>query len=165
MKTKRNKIAPQIDKNLSHYFADWAKDIASMRYPPKFTKTYSEVRVSFGKKRLRVDFVGVVRWSNKRPKDIFIGEIKSCLQDFQSYDKWRNYLNFCNYFCFAIPKGDRELLDALEQEITESETEDVGILLIDVDSKFLNISIHKYPQKLQPTLTHKIYETLYEREI
>lgn len=37
--------------------------------------------------------------------DIHIVEIKTSERDFRSDSKWRDYLEFCDYFYFAVPAG------------------------------------------------------------
>lgn len=37
--------------------------------------------------------------------EIWIVEIKSSVEDFRSDSKWRDYLEFCDRFYFAIPEG------------------------------------------------------------
>lgn len=80
--------ADKIANVLATTLADWSKSCVGMRYPPKFSQAHTEVRVSYQRKRLRLDLVGVVRWSYKKPKDIFGVEIKSSLSDFES-DRYR----------------------------------------------------------------------------
>lgn len=119
-----------------------------MRYPPKHYQDHTEVRINFEGKRLRIDFMTVIRWSYKRPKDVFIVEIKSSQQDFISDHKWHKYLNFCHYFCFAIPSQNLSLIKMIE-ETTNSE---VGILLIDLMAEVNEhlsypVEIYRYPKK------------------
>ncbi|NVK19877.1 MAG: MmcB family DNA repair protein [Methylocystaceae bacterium] len=45
----------------------------------------------------RVDVIGL----NKKG-EIYIIEIKSGLEDFRSDQKWPEYLDFCDYFAFAV---------------------------------------------------------------
>lgn len=164
----RNKIAPTIVRSLTINLVDWTKQIASIRYPAKYYQEHTEVRVNFQRQRFRLDFLAVVRWSFKRPKDIFAVEVKSCLQDFESDQKWTNYLNFCHYFCFAIPLEDIDLLEAVKK-ISDDR---IGILAIDFQAKISEYSTYpvtviKIPQKLK-TKANKInlvYETLYERVV
>ena len=162
--TPNTRMADRISKNLSITLADWSSRCAGMRYPPKFFQAHTEVRVSHQKKRLRLDLVGVVRWSFKKPKDIFGVEIKSSLSDFESDRKWENYLNFCDYFCFAIPRKDMELWEAIEDRTDSG----VGILAIDFDSEPQAGEVHKVeilrkPKRLAGSSKSIIYETLYER--
>lgn len=158
----RNQIAATISRSLKYNLVDWTKYCAEMRYLPKHYKEHTEVRVNFEQKRLRLDFLAVVRWSYKQPKDIFAVEIKSSLSDFESDTKWENYLNFCHYFCFAIPKHDEDLKEAVELR-TEA-----GILLVDLNSEISDeitypVIVHRKPKKNEGTLISLIYETLYER--
>ena len=170
----RNQIAPTIVRSLTVNLVDWTKQIASMRYPAKYYQDHTEVRVNFHQRRFRLDFLAVVRWSFKRPKDIFVVEIKSCLQDFESDQKWTNYLNFCHYFCFAIPLSlrveDTDLLNAVKK-ISDKDKR-IGILGIDFQAKISEyltypVTVIKTPQKLkaQANKTNLVYETLYERVI
>lgn len=160
----RNQVAASISRSLKINLVDWTKTCSSMRYPPKHYKEHTEVRVNYKKRRLRLDFMAVVRWSYKKPKDVFGIEIKSSLSDFQSDRKWEHYLNFCHYFCFAIPKHDAELRKAIENN-TDSE---VGIIEIDFESGVTEnmgylVDVHRRPKKLQPSSISLVYETLYER--
>ena len=46
---------------------------------------------------------------------VTIAEVKSCRADFDADDKWRDYLEFCDRFYFAVdPAFPRELLPASE---------------------------------------------------
>jgi len=45
----------------------------------------------------RVDVIGL----NKKG-EIYIVEVKSSLEDFRSDQKWPDYLDFCDYFAFAV---------------------------------------------------------------
>ena len=162
--TPNTPIAERISKNLSITLADWSSRCAGMTYVPKFSQAHTEVRVSHNRKRLRLDLVGVVRWSFKKPKDVFGVEIKSSLSDFDSDRKWENYLNFCDYFCFAIPREDTELWKAIENR-TDSK---VGILAVDFNSELQTSGVHEVeilrkPKRLEGSSKFLIYETLYER--
>lgn len=141
-------IAPSIVRSLKINLVDWTKKCSQMRYPPKHYQDHTEVRINFEGKRLRIDFMTVIRWSYKRPKDVFIVEIKSSQQDFISDHKWHKYLNFCHYFCFAIPSQNLSLIKMIE-ETTNSE---VGILLIDLMAEVNEhlsypVEIYRYPKK------------------
>lgn len=68
---------------------------------------------------------------------------------------WEDYLNFCDYFCFAIPREDTELWEAIENK-TGSE---IGILAIDFKSE-LNESLLKSKfalYNLQPALVFQVH--------
>ena len=162
--TPATRIADSIARTLSITLADWSKNCAQMRYPPKFSQAHTEVRVSYEQKRLRLDLVAVVRWSFKKPKDVFGVEIKSSLHDFESDRKWENYLQFCDFFCFAIPDNDKDLLKAIEEK-TDSE---VGILVIDFESGLQSneaylVEMVRKPKRLPGQSKSLLYETLYER--
>lgn len=133
-----------------------------MRYPPRHNIAHTEVRVNFEGKRLRLDFVSVICWSNKRPKDVFEIEIKSSLADFEQDQKWHLYLPFCDYFCFAVPADAEELIDAVQTTVPQVHAE-VGILTIDVASNEVEVS--RPPRKLDGELKYLLYETLYERAL
>ena len=155
----RQETAPAIKRSLQ-LRPDWTLKCAGMRYQPKFWATHTEVRVNSVslRQRLRLDFVAIVRWSMKKPKDVFGIEIKSCLSDFESDTKWINYLTHCDYFCIACPAHDAQLISAIEKSTLKS----VGILIVDLNT--LNVSVWRKPVKQQSgKTTGAIYETLYER--
>jgi hypothetical protein len=163
-KISRNQIATTIARSLTNNLVDWTSSCAMMRYPPRYYKEHTEVRVNFDRQRLRIDFLAVVRWSYKRPKDIFAVEIKSCLGDFESDLKWENYLNFCHYFCFAIPRHHEDLKEA----ISSSGVTDAGILLVDFDAPIQEnatypVELYRQPTKIEGSSINLVYETLYER--
>jgi hypothetical protein len=158
----QNQIAVTIARSLSNNLVDWTMSCLRRRYPPYHHQEHTEVRVNFERRRLRLDFLAVLRWSYKRPKDVFAVEIKSCLADFEADNKWENYLNFCHYFCFAIPHSDEELKEAIEIQT------DAGILLIDLTAEIQEdmsypVTVYRQPQKLKGQSVSLVYETLYER--
>lgn len=162
----QNQVAATISRSLKNSLVDWTKYCADMRYPPKHYREHTEVRVNLERRRLRLDFLAVVRWSYKRPKDVFVVEIKSSLSDFKSDRKWEHYFNFCHYFCFAILGGDLELRKAIEDN-TDTE---VGILEINFNSKITDdigykVNVYRQPKRLKPDLVSLVYETLYERVV
>ena len=81
--------------------------------------------------------------------------------------KWEEYLDFCNYFCLACPKGDTQLLEAI-QEIA-STIPSMGILIVDFSSTpqgqsfIYPCSILKFPVRQKGKKASLVYETLYER--
>lgn len=160
----KNQVAATISRSLKVNLVDWTKKCSRMRYPPKQYKEHTEVRVNFERQRLRLDLMAVVRWSYNSPKDIFGVEIKSSLSDFTSDRKWENYLSFCDFFCFAIPDRDEELLKAVEDRTDVK----VGILSINFDAglqvnEAYNVEIFRKPKRLTGSSKFLIYETLYER--
>ncbi len=164
----RNQIAATISRSLKINLVNWTKKAGGKAYPAKLYQDHTEVRVNLDHKRFRMDFLAVVRWSFKKPKDIFVVEIKSSLQDFEQDNKWKAYLNFCDYFCFAIPKGDEKLRELVELSILDF----VGILLVDLDAEPDNdlgypVTVYRKPlkadKKYGPKFKHLVYETLYER--
>ena len=42
-------------------------------------------------------------------KEILIIEVKSKINDFKNDKKWKKYLNYCNYFYFALNKYPKNL--------------------------------------------------------
>ena len=160
-----SRTAEIIANTLKVTVADWSKRAAGMRYPAKFSQAHTEVRVNYNQSRLRLDLVAVVRWSFKKPKDVFGVEIKSSLQDFESDRKWENYLHFCDFFCFAILVGDLELKEAIEEHTDTN----IGILEINFNSRITNnlehytVNLYRQPKRLKPDSVSLIYETLYER--
>ena len=113
----RHQVAATISRSLKINLVNWTKKAGGKAYPAKLYQDHTEVRVNLDRKRFRMDFLAVVRWSFKKPKDIFVVEIKSSLQDFEQDNKWKAYLNFCDYFCFAIPKSDEKLRELVELSI------------------------------------------------
>ena len=158
----RNQIATTISRSLKINLVDWTKFCGGKAYPAKLHQDHTEVRINLDRKRFRIDFLAVVRWSFKKPKDIFVVEIKSSMSDFSTDEKWQNYLNFCDYFCFAIPKHESELVETIELAT------DAGILLVDFNSEIESsiaypVKVHRKPKKKTGRFKHLIYETLYER--
>jgi len=64
----------------------------------------------------RVDVVGV-----GKSGEIVVAEVKSCLNDFRSDRKWREYLDHCDRFFFAVD-------EAFPNELLPS---DVGLIVAD----------------------------------
>jgi hypothetical protein len=59
--------------------------------------TLTEFTLASGR---RVDVIGL-----DRSGLVTIVEIKSSLEDFRSDRKWQEYLEFCDFFFFAVPEG------------------------------------------------------------
>jgi hypothetical protein len=164
----RIQIAPSIKRSLGASYL-WLKQCADMRYAPRHWQSHQEVRVNVVSdvgegRRLRLDLVSVVRWSLKRPKDLFVVEIKSCLADFEADRKWTQYLDFCHFFCFAVPAGDNALVDAIAQVAGPA----VGIIAVDLSAPpqwdlTYPIQVLEQPQRQQGEKVNLVYETLYER--
>ncbi len=93
----RSQVAPLI-KQLLCASPSWAMQCALMRYPPRFWEKHTEVRLPSleRSRRLRLDLVAIFRWTLKRPKEVFGVEIKSCLADFTSDNKWSDYVYYCD---------------------------------------------------------------------
>lgn len=166
-KIPRGQIATTIARSLSINLVDWTNKCGDMKYPPRNFKEHTEVRINVGGKRRRIDFLAVVRWSMKRPKEIFAIEIKSCLEDFSTDNKWTDYLDFCHYFCFAIPNNDSALRDAI---LIADLAASAGILSVDFNSEIRDdlsypVYVIRTPQKLFGNLAARTYETLYERAL
>lgn len=160
----RSQSAVIMARSLGNNLVDWTCTCAGMRYPPRHYHDHAQVRVNWEEKRLIIDFLAVVRWSYKRPKDIFIVEIKSCMADFQMDEKWEKYLNFCHYFSFAISAGDVGLKEMLLAALPEY----VGILVIDLEASIQSaiaypVEVIRSPKRLEPASSSMVYETLYER--
>lgn len=49
---------------------------------------------------LRADVISI-DWDDH----VTVFEVKSCLQDFESDDKWKKYLDYCDYFYFVCPQN------------------------------------------------------------
>jgi hypothetical protein len=162
----RSQIAPTLLRSLKSKFnlVDWISRSVGRRQPPRYYKDHSEVRVTVDGQRRRLDFVAVARWTFKRPKDLFIVEIKSCLQDFLSDEKWQNYLDFCHYFCFACPAGDVELIEAIRSLTPDF----VGIIGVDLTAQIqadlsYPVVVIRPPFRQEGILVTSLFETLYER--
>ena len=66
--------------------------------------------------------------------ELTIVEIKSCLADFRADGKWREYLEFCERYYFAVPRGFP--LEVLP--------EDQGLILADgYDAEILRKATHR----------------------
>ena len=163
----RRQVAPSIKRAIKADYT-WMQECAQMRYPPRNWDTHEEVRISFQRQRLRLDLVGVVRWTLKRPKDLFVVEIKSCLQDFESDEKWERYLHCCNYFCFACPLEDEHLLYTIEE--AASRIPSIGILGVNFTASLgknlaYPVQVLRCPQRQggEGNKISLVYETLYER--
>lgn len=135
-----------------------------MKYPPRNYNSHEEIRINVDKKRRRIDFLAVVRWSLKRPKDLFAVEIKSCLQDFEADKKWEYYLQFCHYFCFACSSTNSLLISAIKDTTPAT----IGIIGVDLGVTLqadltYPVEVIRQPQRHEGDRTSQVYETLYER--
>lgn len=146
---------------------NWMQKCTGMKHPPRNTGTHPDVTIQGGDgKRLELDFVGVVRWSLKIPKDLFVVEVKSSLDDLEVNNNWREYLAYSNYFCLACPLDNPKLLKAIKK--ISSQFEFIGILGVDFSDKLNDffvypIQVIKRPEHHQGNKITSIYETLYER--
>jgi hypothetical protein len=91
-----------------------------------------EINVNIGKRKnnLRIDVLEI----NKR-KNFLVGyEVKSCIQDFRTDKKWRNYLNLINQLYFVF---DKKTFETHKEEILEAIGNDAGVYTYDPDHAWL----------------------------
>ena len=148
----------------------WLTRCAETDSPPRNWGTHKEVRVLNARKDrhglIRLGLVAVAQW-DLDSKDLFLVEVKTHISELQVQHKWEEYLDFCNYFCLACPKGDIQLLEAIQG--TASTIPSMGILVVDFSSipqgqSFIYpCSILKFPVRQKGKKASVIYETLYER--
>ncbi len=64
------------------------------------SKKYSKIMGGFDR---RADFLS---WTSRPTgNELSIVEVKSCIADFRSDDKWQRYLPYCNKFYFAVDEN------------------------------------------------------------
>ena len=93
-----------------------------------------EINVNIGKNKnnLRIDVLEI----NKR-KNFLVGyEVKSCIQDFRTDKKWRNYLNLINQLYFIF---DLKTFEAHKEEILEKIGNDAGVYTYNPDREWLTL--------------------------
>lgn len=91
-----------------------------------------EINVNIGKNKsnMRIDVLEINRKGN-----ILVGyEIKSCIQDFRTDKKWRNYLSIINQLYFVF---DSSTYDKHKNEIMQSVGNDAGIYVYNEKTRFL----------------------------
>ncbi len=151
----------------------WLLECAESDSPPRNWGTHKEVRVlnsgtarkDFGS-LLRLGLVAVAQW-DLDAKDLFLVEVKTHLAELQVPHKWSDHLDYCNYFCFACPKGDPMLLEAIQE--TAVSIPSIGILIFDFSSPpqgqsaIYPCSISKFPVRQKGKKASVVFETLYER--
>lgn len=100
----------------------------------------------------RVDIVGL----NKKGHLIIV-EVKSCLSDFRSDQKWPEYLSYCDEFYFAVDKDfPRSVLEG-EQGLLSG----AGIIIADQFGGEIvrEACVHKVNAKRAKTLVQKMART------
>ncbi len=149
----------------------WLTRCAEADSPPRNWGTHKEVRVFNSVARqekrslLRLGLVATVQW-DLDSKDLFVVEVKTHIAELQMH-RWEEYLDFCNYFCFACPQGDAQLLEVIRE--TARRIPSVGILVTDFSSLpqgqslIYPCSIIKFPIRQKGKKASVVYETLYER--
>lgn len=111
----------------------WLTRCAEADSPPRNWGTHKEVRVFNSVARqdkrslLRLGLVAAAQW-DLDSKDLFVVEVKTHIAELQMH-KWEEYLDFCNYFCFACPQGDNQLIEAIQE--TARRIPSAGILVAD----------------------------------
>lgn len=149
---------------------EWLLRCAETDSPPRNWGTHKEVRVLNARKDrhslIRFGLVAVAQW-DLDSKDLFLVEVKTHISELKVQHRWEEYLDFCNYFCFACPKGDTQLLKAIQE--TASTIPSMGILVVDFssipqgESLIYPCSILKFPVRQKGKKVSLVYETLYER--
>ena len=149
----------------------WLTLCAEADSPPRNWGTHKEVRVFNSVVRqdkrslLRLGLVAAAQW-DLDSKDLFVVEVKTHVAELQMH-RWEEYLDFCNYFCFACPQGDAKLLEVIQE--TARRIPSVGILVADFSSLpqgqglIYPCSIIKFPIRQKGKKASLVYETLYER--
>lgn len=149
----------------------WLTRCAEADSPPRNWGTHKEVRVFNSVARqdkrslLRLGLVAAAQW-DLDSKDLFVVEVKTHIAELQMH-KWEEYLDFCNYFCFACPQGDNQLIEAIQE--TARRIPSAGILVADFSSLprgqglLYPCSIIKFPIRQKGKKASVVYETLYER--
>ena len=149
----------------------WLARCADADSPPRNWGTHKEVRVINSAARqdksslLRLGLVAAAQW-DLDSKDLFVVEVKTHIAELQMH-RWEEYLDFCNYFCFACPQGDAKLLEVIQE--TAGRIPSVGILVVDFSSLpqgqglIYPCSIIKFPIRQKGKKASLVYETLYER--
>lgn len=93
-----------------------------------------EINVNIGKNKnnLRIDVLEI----NKR-KNFLVGyEVKSCIQDFRTDKKWRNYLNLINQLYFVF---DIKTFEKYKEEILQEIGNDAGICTYNPDREWISL--------------------------
>ena len=93
-----------------------------------------EINDNIGKHKnnLRIDVLEI----NKK-KNFLVGyEIKSCIQDFRTDKKWRNYLNLINQLYFVI---DSKTFEKYKDEILQEIGNDAGVYTYNPDFAWLTL--------------------------
>lgn len=91
-----------------------------------------EINVNIGKNKnnLRIDVLEI----NKR-KNFLVGyEVKSCIQDFRTDKKWRNYLNLINQLYFVF---DTKTFEKHKEEILQEIGNDAGVYTYNPDREWI----------------------------
>lgn len=150
----------------------WLSLCALSDSPPRNWETHKDVKVNTTNTRrdkqmsLRLGLLAVAQW-DLNSKDLFIVEVTSRFQQLQPKPRWEQYLDFCNYFCFAYPQADTFLESVIQQRVMEIPS--AGIITFDFSSATIGDSLNypysilKFPQRHKGKKTSFVYETLYER--
>lgn len=164
-----NQMSSSIKRSLRANY-EWLLQCAESNSPPRNWGTHKEVRVLNARKDkhslLRLGLIAVAQW-DLDAKDLFVVEVLTHISELQMQHKWSDYLDFCNYFCLACPKGDTILLEAIQE--TAKTIPSIGILVIDFSSPpqgqnaLYPCSIIKFPVRQKGKKASVVFETLYER--
>ena len=114
-----------------HILYNVSKKFFSVFGHPNTNLTFKEVGLD---EHLRCDILNL-GWDDK----VVIMELKTCKEDFKTDNKWKNYLNYCNYFFFVCPTK------VISQEDIPK---DVGLMWVDIERQTFRIV--QRPKKLKP---------------
>lgn len=116
-------------------------------HPRKANIIFKEVHLN---PHLRADILAM-DWDDK----VTIIEIKSCKEDFKNDDKWKNYMDYCDYLYFLCPEGaisDKDL------------PANIGLVWASGFSNHLRLNIIRRPKKLRASrLNSAWFRTIYKR--
>lgn len=96
-----------------------------------------EINVNIGKNKsnLRIDVLQI-----HKQKDELIGyEVKSCIADFRTDNKWDNYLGLVNYLYFII---DEDTYKQHEVEILAKIDNKCGLYLYNCERDWISVKFH-----------------------
>lgn len=148
----------------------WLLECAQANSPPRNWGTHREVRIlSSGKDKhslFRLGLVAIAQW-DLDSKDLFLVEVKTHISELSVQHNWQEYLDLCNYLCFACPSGHTQLLEIMEE--TARTIPAIGILVVDfscspqAQNLIYPCSLIKSPIRQKGKKASLVYETLYER--
>jgi hypothetical protein len=94
----------------------------------------------------RLDIVAI-----NRQFEVIIVETKSCRADFQSDEKWQNYMPLCNKFYFA---ADAKTATYISDTLKSKNFKNVGVIAVRQRKVF---DLYSNVRVIKPARTHQIY--------